>query len=180
MLDDASRERDPVHLAIRSIVVLGVLCAAFGLVLAVLFGYLNTYQRFRPYFMAMGVAVWFGPGVVLVACAYLMSRSHSRGAASAALATAVFQLLCATTLVVLSATFEPVSPLPIVLGMLWIVALADCIRRLVSARRLLAAGTERTRGFDAIVAPPVLSVGHAPGEARAATDVHPSDSFRGK
>ena len=148
MSDDATRDRDPVQLAIRSIVVLGVLCAAFGLVFVVLFGYLNTYQRFRPYFMAMGVAVWFGPGVVFVACAYLMRRSHSRGAATGALATAAFQLLCAAALLVLSATLEPVSPLPIVLGVLWIVALADCIRRLLSARRLLAAGTARKRGFD--------------------------------
>ena len=180
MRDDATRERDPVRLAIRSIVVLGVLFAAFGLVFVVLFGYLNRYQRFGPYFMAMGVGVWFGPGVVFVTCAYLMRRSHSRGAATGAMATAVFQLLCAATLLVLSATFEPVSPLPIVLGVLWIVALADCIRRLAAARRLLAAGAERTRGFDAILAQPVFPSSPAPAGTRPVPDVHPSDSVREK
>ena len=138
---------EPVHLATRSTFVLGVACTLFGLVFLVAFGYLNTYQLYRPWFVGMGLTVWLGPGVVFVACAYLMRR-HSRGAATGALATAGFQFVAAATLLVASATFEPVSPLPLVLGVLWLVALADCMRRLVSARRFLAAGTDRTRGFE--------------------------------
>lgn len=149
---------DPVRLAIRSTFVLGVTCALFGLVFLVVFGYLNTYQQYRPWFMAMGVVVWFGPGVLFVACAYLMRRG-SRGGATGALAAAGFQFVAAAALLVASAMFEPVSPLPLVLGVLWLVALFDCMRRLVSARRFLAAGTSRTRGFDLSNTPrPVLPI----------------------
>ena len=161
---------ESLRLAIRSTLVMGVVCTAFGLIFIVLLAYLNRYERFRPYFLAMGVGVWFGPGVVFLAAAYLMRRSHSRGAATGAMVTAGFQALCAAALLVLSATAEPVSPLPVVLGALWMIADVDCMRRLASARRLLGAGAERTRGFDAIVARPVL-----PAEPH-----HPNDSDRGK
>ena len=154
MQTDTPHPSDPVRVAIRSIVVMGVLCAAFGLAFMVLFGYFNRFQRFRPWFGAMGLAVWFGPGVMYLACAYQMGR-HSRGAATAALLTAAFQFLCAAALFVVTATFDPVSPLPLVLGVLWLVALGDCMRRLIAARRFLAAETTRTRGFD-------LSAGDVP------------------
>ena len=149
---------EPVRLAIRATLVLGVACTLFGLIFVVAFGYLNRYERYRPWFMAMGVLVWLGPGVVFVACAYLMRR-HARGGASGALAAAALQTLLAAALLVASMTFEPVSPLPIVLGVLWLIALFDCMRRLVAARRFLAAGTTRTRGFDLADMPrPVLPV----------------------
>lgn len=160
----ATPSPDATRLAIRSTFVLGAASALFGLVFLVLFGYLNTYQLYRPWFMGMGVVVWFGPGAVFVSCAYLMRR-HSRGAATGALATAGFQVVAAAALLVASATFDPVSALPLVLGVLWLIALLDCMRRLVSARRFLAAGTSRTRGFDLSTdAPrPVLPVA-GPGE----------------
>ena len=171
MPDDTPHPPDLVRVAIRSIVVMGVLCAGFGLAFMVLFGYLNRFPRFRPWFLAMGMAVWFGPGVMYLACAYQMRR-HSRGAATAALLTAAFQFLCAAALFVVTATFDPVSPLPLVLGVLWLVALGDSMRRLWWARRLLHAGVARTRGFDL--------AGVAPRPVIPLADHSPSDRDRGK
>lgn len=165
MIPDPTPARDPVRLAIRGTFVLGVACTLFGLVFLVAFGYFNRYQQYRPYFLAMGLVVWFGPGVLFVACAYLMRRG-SRGGATGSLATAGFQCVLAAALLVASATFEPVSLLPIVLGVLWVVALVDLMRRLVAARRFLGAETTRTRGFDlsADVPRPVIPVGE-PGDS---------------
>lgn len=160
-MTDDSPSRDPVRLAIRGTFVLGVACTLFGLVFLVAFGYLNRYQQYRPWFLAMGLTVWMGPGVVFVACAYLMRR-QSRGGATGALVAAAVQFVFAAALLVASATFEPVSPLPLVLGVLWLIALFDCMRRLVSARRFLAAETTRTRGFDMSGTPrPVLPLGES-------------------
>jgi hypothetical protein len=170
MADDPTAAPEPVRLAIRGTFVLGVACTLFGVVFLVAFGYLNRYQQYRPYFMAMGLVVWFGPGAVFVACAYLMRR-HARGGASGALATAGFQFILAAALLVASATFEPVSPLPLVLGALWLVALADLMRRLVSARRFLAAETTRTRGFDLSATPrAVLPLGGTFAESEPGSD----------
>lgn len=138
---------DTVRLAIRATFVLGVVCTLFGAVFLLLFGYFNRYQQYRPWFLAMGLVVWCGPGILFISCAYLMRR-HARGGASGALATAGFQFVLAAALLVASATFEPVSLLPLVLGVLWLIALGDCMRRLIAARRFLAAETTRTRGFD--------------------------------
>src|SRR5688572_25867968 len=96
---DAEAGPEPVRLAIRSTFVLGVACTLFGIVFVVAFGYLNRYERYRPWFLAMGLLVWLGPGVVFLACTYLMRR-QTRGGASGALATAGFQALLAAGLLV--------------------------------------------------------------------------------
>jgi hypothetical protein len=175
--DTVADHDESLRLAIRSTLVLGVVCTAFGVAYLVAAVLLNPHQRFRPWFLGMGVALWFGPGVVFVTCAYLMRR-HSRGAATGALAAVGFQALCAAALLVVSATFEPVSPVPIVLCVLWMIADADCMRRLVAARRVLRAEATRTRGFEAVVARPVLPLSAPPADAPPAGQ--PSESVRGK
>ena len=141
-----------VATALRSALVLGVACTLFGLVFVVAFGILNRFPRFRPYFIAMGVLLWLGPGVLYLICAALIRR-HRHGAATAGLATTAFQGLGAATMLVLSVTVQPVSPLPVLLCVMWLVALGDCARHLVRARRFLESGTERTKGFE-VMSPP--------------------------
>jgi hypothetical protein len=135
--------------AVRSVFVLGLSCVLFGLTFFIAFGVLNPFERFRPYFMALAL-VWLVPGAVLLCCAYLMRRHTSRNAASVALGASVFQSLAAGVLLVAAMTFEPVSALPIVLCGIWLLALGDCIRQLVRARRFLASATERVRGFEVV------------------------------
>ena len=158
--DTPARDRS-VTLSVRSMLVLGVTCTLFGLVFVVAFGIFNSFQRFRPYFTLMGVVLWLGPGIAFKLSALLMGRNVRAGATVGLVAVAV-QALGAAGLLVASATFEPVTPVPIVLCVMWLLALADAARHLLRARRFLASGTERVRGFE-----PVMGIGQ-------------TDSFRGK
>src|SRR5688572_2677307 len=143
----------PVATALRSVLVLGIACTMFGLAFVIAFGILNSLHRFRPYFAVLGSVAWLGPGVSYLWSVYLMRR-HRSGAATIALVTAALQALCAATLLVAFAMFEPVTPLPIVFCVLWLMALADCMRHLVRARRFIASATVRTHGFEVELAPP--------------------------
>jgi hypothetical protein len=150
--------RHPVALALRSLIVLGVACTLFGAVFVIAFGVLNSFHRFRLFFAAMGLLLWLAPGVSYLCCAALMRRHH-QGAATAAFATTLVQAVGAAALLTASATFDPVTPLPVLLCGMWLLALADCMRHLLRARRFLASGTERARGFEPLVAAkPVLPV----------------------
>jgi hypothetical protein len=144
-------EAHPVALAIRSITVLGVACVLFGLVFVIEFGLLNPFHRFRPVLTVMGVLLWLGPGASYLTCAAMMRR-HRHGAATMAIITAVVQGIGAAVLLAFSVTATPVTPLPIILVVMWLVALADCVRHLVRARRFLARNTERARGFEVLAA----------------------------
>src|SRR5687767_9204017 len=124
--DDRHDPRRWPTLAVRSMLLLGGLSAAFGLAFVISNGYLNPYTLYRRYFIAIGLAVWFLPGLAFVGCALLIRRG-SRGAALAAIATAVVQGVMALGLLVASLTFPPVSALPIVLGVLWVAALVQIV-----------------------------------------------------
>ena len=138
--------------ATRSVLVLGTVCTVFGLTFVIALGVFNTYQRFRPWFVLMGLTLWLGPGLCYLAAAYFMLR-HRRAAATAALATTAVQAVGAAALLVASATLDPVSPVPIVLGVMWLLALADCMRHLVRARRFFESETQRIRGFEVTIGP---------------------------
>jgi hypothetical protein len=140
----------PISLALRSITVLGVACVLFGLVFVIEFGLLNRFHRFRPVFTVMGVMLWLGPGLSYLACAAMMRR-HRHGAATTAIITAALQGIGAAMLLAFSVTVTPVTPLPIILDVAWLIALADCVRHLVRARRFLLNGAQRTRGFEPLV-----------------------------
>ena len=155
-----ARDRS-VTLSVRSMLVLGVTCTLFGVVFVVAFGLFNSFQRFRPYFTGMGLVLWLGPGVAYLLAGYFVAR-HVRAGATTGLVAVAVQGVGATALLVASATFDPVTPVPIVLCVMWLVALADAARHLLRARRFLPSGTERVRGFE-----PVMGIGQ-------------TDSLRGK
>ena len=162
MTDDLRRP-DPsrsVALAIRSMLVLGVACTLFGLTFIIAFGVFNSFERFRPWFILIGTVVWLAPGVLFLFCAHWMHRHTSSAAAAAAFGTTMFQGVGALALLVAVSTFDPVSPLPIILCVMWLVTLGDCMRHLLRARRFLTRATDRVRGFEAVTAPrPVLPIG---------------------
>src|SRR4051812_34249176 len=110
--------RHPVALALRSMLVLGVACTLFGLVFVIAFGVFNRFERFRPMFTAMGVLLWLGPGVSSLACAAQIRR-HCQGAATAAMVTTLLQSLGAAALLAFSATAQPVTPLPVLMCLMW-------------------------------------------------------------
>jgi hypothetical protein len=148
----------PVAMALRSMLVLGVACTGFGLVFVIVYGFLNSFQRFQAWFIFIGTTLWLGPGVLFLICAHFMRRQRP-AAAVFALATVAFQAAGAGILLAVTSTVDPISPIPIVLGVLWLIALADCARHLLRARRFLASGTERVRGFEMIAPKPVLPIG---------------------
>src|SRR5689334_10112222 len=84
----------PLHLAIRSARLLGIVSCAFGLVLTVAFGYFNRMRLYRPHFIALGLIVWFIPGVLFFTCAAMMAQKRRRGAVGG-IAIAIVQVLFA-------------------------------------------------------------------------------------
>jgi hypothetical protein len=149
LADTPARDRS-VTLSVRSMLVLGVTCTLFGVVFVIAFGLFNSFQRFRPYFTVMGLVLWLGPGVAYLLSAHFVAR-HARGGATTGLAAVVVQAVGAAALLVASATFDPVTPVPIVLCLMWLIALADAARHLLRARRFLANGVDRVRGFEPLM-----------------------------
>ncbi len=142
----------PLHLAVRSTRLLGIVSALLGLIVIVAFGYRNRFPQFRLYFIGGGLLIWFVPGVLYLTCSVFLAR-RSRAAALVALATAALQALFAIGLFVASVTLEPVSPIPVILAAaLWphsCNSSSTCGR--ASARS--ARDAEHVRGFD-LNAPP--------------------------
>src|SRR5215218_8948074 len=105
----------------RSLRLLGIISALFGLVMIVAFGYLNRSARFGPFFIAMGLVVWFLPGVLMVTCWWYLNR-RSRSALRAAQVMCAIQMLFAIALFALFLVLTPISPVPVVMTMLWALA----------------------------------------------------------
>jgi hypothetical protein len=146
-----------LSLAMRSTHILGIVSALFGLVMIVAFGYLNRYQKFGPYFITLGLVVWFAPGVVFVASAYLLKR-RARAGAIAAMVMAMLQTLCAAAILVAVCTLPPVSPIPIIMTALWIAALGQLMLHLQRSLRAIRADTTATPGFALDAPQPVIPV----------------------
>src|SRR3954467_1124359 len=136
----SNEKHSVVSLAIRSPQLLGVVSSLFGLVVIVAFGYLNPYQRFGPYFITLGLLVWFAPGVIFIACAYLLRRRRRVGA-TLGIMTALFQTLCAAAILLGTCTLPPVSPIPIVMSVLWLAALGQLMLHLQRSLRTIRADT---------------------------------------
>ena len=151
----------PIELTIRSTRTLGFVCTLFGLVMMVAFGYLNRYLRFRPHFIALGMVVWFVPGVLFLTASHFMRR-RSRAAVVSAMVTAGAQIVFAAAMFVGSLTGQPVSPVPVVLTALWVAALGQLVLHLRRSLESVRVDTEHVRGFEAVdvsTAPrPVLPV----------------------
>lgn len=135
-----------LNLATRSTWILGLASAAFGLVMIVGFGYFNRYQRFGPYFVALGSIVWFAPGVIFIASAYYLRRSRRAGAV-AGIIVALFQSLCAAAILVAFCTLPPISPIPIIMCIAWLAALGQLVAHLQRSLRAISADTSVRAGF---------------------------------
>jgi hypothetical protein len=135
-----------LHMATRSTWILGLSSALYGLAIIVVAGYFNRAPRFGPYFIAMGSIVWFAPGVLFIASAYYLRRSHRAGAV-VAMIVALFQSLCATAILVAFCTLPPISPIPIILSVFWLAALGQLVVHLQRSLRAIHADTSAQPGF---------------------------------
>src|SRR5690349_13347028 len=134
----------PIELAIRSTRLLGIVSTLFGLVMVLVFGYFNRLQRFRPYFIALGLVVWFVPGVLYLTASHFMRR-RSRAGVVTALASAAGQAVFAAALFVGTLTVQPVSPIPVLLTALWVVALVQLVAHLRGSFESVRVDTEHVR-----------------------------------
>jgi hypothetical protein len=142
--DDPAR---PLHLAVRSTRLLGCVSVLCGLVVILAFGYFNRYTLYRAYFLGGGLVVWFVPGVLLVTCSYFLARRR-RVAAIAGIVVALVQGTCAATLFYLSVTLQPVSPVPVVLSALWVLAIVQLVHHLWRSLAAIRLDAQYRRGFD--------------------------------
>ena len=158
----------PIELAIRSTRTLGYVSAVFGLVMMVAFGYFNRYPRFRPYFIGMGLLVWFIPGVLFLTASHFLRR-RSRAAIVGAMATTAGQMVFAGALLVGTVTVEPVSPVPVILTALWVAALVQLMAHLRASFESVRVDAEHVRGFEAVGAgTPRRVLAVEPGDAGSA------------
>jgi hypothetical protein len=168
---DDGRDR-PLRLAIRAARLLGLASGLFGLVFTFAFGYFNRYTTFRPYFIMMGLAVWLIPGVLLFTCAWLMDRQRSHRAAAGAMVIAAVDVLFALGMFAVQFRLTPISPIPLILCLMWAAAAVQLIGYLWRSLPLLEADPARVHGFE-IAPQPILKA--EPADAQP-----PTDSVRGK
>ena len=139
----------PIELAIRSTRTLGLVSALFGLVMMLVFGYFNRYLRFRAYFIAFGMVVWFVPGVLFLTASHFLRR-RSRSAVIGAMAAAAAQAVFAGALFIGSLTVQPVSPIPVLLTALWVAALVQLMAHLRGSFESVRVDTDHVRGFETV------------------------------
>jgi hypothetical protein len=149
--DDPHR---PLQLAIRSLQTLGVACVIFGFLVVAGGAIFNPYHLYRWAFWIGGILLWLGPGVVYVVCIGPLRR-HRLPALVVALITAAGQMLLAAGLFVANFFLTPLSPIPIVLSGLWVVALAQLLLHLGGgfAAMKIDANLEQ-RGFEPLAVRP--------------------------
>jgi hypothetical protein len=152
---DTMTSRDPeqsLFLAQRSLRLLGIISAAFGILLIVAFGYLNRLPQFRLHFIALGFIVWFLPGVLMVTCWWYLNR-RNRIALRVALIVCSIQMLFAIALFVLNFVLTPISIVPIVMTLIWTLAAAQLLAQLWRARPAVDLDMEHHTAFEAQLIP---------------------------
>ena len=146
----------PLELAIRSTRLLGFCSAVFGLVFLLAFGYFNKYRVYAHWGVIIGLVVWFIPGVLLMTCA-VMLRHRRRGAAVGAMLITCAHLLFAVVAFIGSCILEPISPIPIVMSVLWVMATAQLIFHLKRSLPLLLHDAEVRKGFEVRLKEPQMN-----------------------
>jgi hypothetical protein len=136
----------------RSLRLLGITSALFGLVMIVVFGYFNRLQRFGPYFIVLGSLVWFVPGAVMVTCWWYLQH-RNRIALRVAIATCLIQLSFAIALFVLNFFYTPISAVPVVMTLLWSLAAGQLLMQLWRARSAVDSDAEHRAAFETRVIP---------------------------
>ncbi len=143
-IDDLQR---PLMLAIRSTRLLGFCSAVFGFVFVMAFGYFNPYRLYAHWGIAIGLIIWFIPGVLLMLCAMQLQHRRRSAAVGAVMLTGAHVLFALAALVG-SCTLSPVSPIPIVLSALWVAATLQLLVHLRRSLPLLERDAERWKGFE--------------------------------
>jgi hypothetical protein len=142
----------PLHLAIRSTRLLGAASVLCGLVVILAFGYFNHYALYRNHFIAGGMIVWFVPGVLLATCSHFLSHRR-KGAVVAAMVVAFAQGVFAATLLYLSVTLTPVSPIPVILAALWVAAIVQLLHHLWRSVGAIRVDAKWRKGFEPLPIP---------------------------
>ena len=148
----------PLPVAIRATRVIGVASALLGLVFIIGYGYFNRYTLFRPIFILAGLAIWFIPGVLYYTCAAYLDKRRRFAATSAGLIAFVQLLFAVTALYLQIFHLTPISPIPILLTILWCAALVDLMVRLRRTLPYLTADTTARHGFDLSAPKPVVPI----------------------
>ena len=136
----------------RSLRLLGIMSALFGVVMIVAFGYLNRFTRFRPYFIGLGFLVWFLPGVLMVTCWWYLQR-RNRIALRVAVAVCAVQMIFAIALFAANFLLTPISVVPIVTTLVWALAAGQLLVQLWRGRPIVDSDAEHRPAFQAHVVP---------------------------
>ena len=136
---------------------IGFVLLCFGFTIVMRGGYFNRYRLYRNFFLFIGLVVWVIPGVLLLTWSHYLKRRR-RFALRATQVTAFTQLFFASLFLVGGFMFTPISPLPILLSVLWLLCCIQLLRYLHEARPLLGAEAEFQRGFEPIAPKHVLSM----------------------
>ena len=132
--------------AARSCLALGAVSACFGLFVIVGWGYLNP-LRFGPWFIGVGLAVWFAPGLAMLFGGWYL-RERQRWAVPMAAAGTFWQAAAALTLEIGQFWFEPLSPILVLVGGVWLAALVVQGAQLRRAWVALRADATARHGFE--------------------------------
>jgi hypothetical protein len=154
------RPPDPfasLELAISAARLIGFVLFCFGLTIVVRGGYLNPYHRYRAYFFGAGLVIWVIPGVLLMACSFYLRKRRSIAFRIARL-TAILEAAFAMAVLVANLFFTPISPVPILLCVLWLFGMIQLAIQLKRSRVLVRFDAEFHRGFQAIAPTPVLPI----------------------
>ena len=133
--------------AVSGALLLGVVAVSIGGYVILAGAVFNEFPRFRPYFLALGTAGFFAPGVVALAAGWLMRDGQPAGGR---LGVAAGLWLAAVGLagVGAQAVLRPVSLVPVLLCALLLAAgLALAWQARAAAKHLRAAGGG-PRGFE--------------------------------
>jgi hypothetical protein len=154
------RKVDPqrsLEFAIGAARLIGFVLLCFGFTVVMRGGYLNRFHLYRNFFLAIGLIVWVIPGVLLLMFSHYLKRRR-RFALRAMQFTIFTQLFFAAIFLGGSFIYTPISVLPILLSVLWILCCAQLLRYLHDARSLLGAEAEYQRGFEPITPKPVVPI----------------------
>ena len=146
---DAPRENPiaPIERAAGSLRLLGILSALFGVAVIFAGGYFNGYEHFRVFFIGIGSIIWFIPGVLEIASAFML-RARQRWAAALGIIVTFLQLIVAVIIFALQFTYSPISLVPVVLSVLWALALLRTIGEVYRAANAIKNDAQTLRGFE--------------------------------
>ena len=135
-----------VEFAARSCLALGAISTLFGAAMVIGPGYLNP-LRFGPWFVGLGLIGWLAPGLAMLFGGWYL-RARRRWAANLAAAGALWQFVAAAVLEIGQFYFEPISPILVIVGAVWLVALVALAVQLSRAAVALRADVRGRHGFE--------------------------------